>query len=459
MASIPLCRLTLTAIVALSLFHASHAFVPSTHLSRTRLFATTSDTANDASQLMDIIRAMPIKALKQELQERQISTSDVFEKEQLVQRLYQARKQFNTADTASSSSTSSGSSDKSNTASYSSTIDKPLYLSVPMQLTAQQAQVRVSPDYMFIPDDQAYATLTVQVPGNSRPLKLLLDTASTGLVLRRNMAHVYNLTLAQMPGSMTGVMGGAQGNLQTTQLTIEINNRPLAPMPGILHDIAGLPPSLDGILGLSFTNEFYATRFMFDQGEFRFYKHKDDFAIQDDIIDSRNDIDNGDKKKKKGTIMVAQTPLTVTSNLGLLSVPVYFGTRGPVNMLFDSGSSTTVLNWKGVEQLGLSRNSPAIQPSTTRASVMGSDNVHLAMTHQLFVSSSIRFGKSPELPGIQLQGKRRLPIEIGPLPVLDQMPEVGGILGLDVLSQLPDMVFYSRPPYRLELYGEELGAQ
>ena len=88
---------------------------------------------------------------------------------------------------------------------------------------------------------------------------------------------------------------------------------------------------------------------------------------------------------------------------------------------------------------------------------MGSDNAVMQFTHRLHVSSQINFengrsnnSNSQLLPGLSLQGddRRRLPIDIGNIPILDalQSQGVGGILGVDVMMRCAAVQMTFRGP-------------
>ena len=149
-----------------------------------------------------------------------------------------------------------------------------------------------------------------------------------------------------------------------------------------------------------------------------------------------------------GQVVVAQGDLTLVGSLSIYTVATTLGGRGPVTLLVDSGAAHTLLNWKGVADLGLSRQSPAVAPLDPRMKMgaMGSDNAVMQFTHRLHVSSQVNFdngntnngnSNSQLLPGLSLQDDRRLPIDIGNIPILDalQSQGVGGILGIDVMMR------------------------
>jgi hypothetical protein len=150
--------------------------------------------------------------------------------------------------------------------------------------------------------------------------------------------------------------------------------------------------------------------------------------------------------------VIVDTTMTMMGSLGIHTVPVYLGGRGPVQMLVDTGASSTLLNWKGVSDLGLSSSSPQLTRITIPTGAMGSENVAIALTHRLHVRSTIQLGDT-KLLGIPFNAETRIPIDIGSIPVIDAIPGVGGILGIDVLMRCRTLQILTRNnPATLKLY-------
>jgi Aspartyl protease len=147
---------------------------------------------------------------------------------------------------------------------------------------------------------------------------------------------------------------------------------------------------------------------------------------------------------------IAQATMKMLGSLGICTVPAYIGGRGPVEMLVDTGAAHTLLTWKGVADLDLSRDSPQLSRIPIPTGAMGSDNVAIELSHRLFVSSSIQIGDR-NLPGLSLAGAR-LSIDIGQIPVIDGMPGVGGILGADALMRCDVARISCREPFEIALF-------
>jgi len=131
------------------------------------------------AELVEEIRSMRIREIKQELKERRISTDDVFEKEELVQRLVDAR-------SSRGKNTDEMESKNKNSISNNNVITTPLLLT---SLTERRvAAVNMDGGITIEPNQQSYPCIQIQVKninnGNAFPLTLLLDTACSGFVLR-----------------------------------------------------------------------------------------------------------------------------------------------------------------------------------------------------------------------------------------------------------------------------------
>jgi predicted aspartyl protease len=406
----------LLLLLLLSLLNASlsSAFLTSPHrpnlLHSGRLYASEDFVKDDT--LLDELRAMRVKELKAELSALQVSTQDAFEKEQLIQRLYESRKRGDKAKQTSSQAVAQTS---------GTVIRAPLFFTS-MDQDLRIAAVNMNGGITVNPSDQPYATIQIQVElsGKTFPLTLLLDTACSGFVLRPSVVDKYNLPKLQTPVTMTGA-GGTVGATGLTQLErFRLGETSFGPLPAAVQDIGALPSSLDGIIGLSFLSQFSVVEMDFIKGELVLYKRGEPAPVVDD---SR---------------VVAKGDMSLLP-LGIYVVDVFFGSRGPVKMLVDSGASCTFLNWKGVSDLGIDRknkNNSFLEQLSSPMGAMGSDNVAMQLTHRINVSSALRLGRG-ELPGLSLKDSKRLSVDIGDIAILDQMRSqgVGGILGIDALMR------------------------
>lgn len=368
-------------------------------------------------------RSMSVRELKAELSQLNRPTRDVFEKEQLVQRLFEARTSGKTAGDRLSTASPSES------ASTSSAIQIPLFLTYMDDNVKVAAQNLVDGGIIAEAGDQPFATIQITVEGKHGDfqLNLLLDTACTGFVLRPEIVSKYNLPSFSTPVTMTGA-GGQAGSTGLTQLDkFSVGGQSFGPLPAAVQDIGALPRALDGIIGISFLNRFECVEMDFRQGKVTFFRE-------------------GPPPKQDDLQTVAETEMKLISGLGIYSVNVYIGGRGPVEMIFDTGASASFLSWKGIQDLGLSRNSNFVQPLTTRMGAMGSDSMAIQLTHRINISSKIDVGKSGSYPGILLGNGRRLSMDIGDIPLLQSLEKqgVGGILGIDALARCAVLRFKFR---------------
>jgi hypothetical protein len=136
--------------------------------------------------------------------------------------------------------------------------------------------------------------------------------------------------------------------------------------------------------------------------------------------------------------VVGQADMRMLGSLGIYKAKVFLGGRGPVDMLVDTGAACSLLSWKGIADLGLSKESNAVQPNNIPMGAMGSDNVALQLTHRINISSKLELGQKDKHPGVSLAGISRLSIDVGRIPILESLAQsngVGGILGVDVLMR------------------------
>ena len=359
------------------------------------------------------VRCLSVNQLKQELAERKVSTADVFEKEQLIQRLIEARRK-------------AASSSPNNDSTAASTNDDAI-LELPLLLTSMDQTISLTDNINLTPSDQSYATIQVQHQSDpAKPLSLLLDTACSGIVLRSSVVQERNLPTFASPVTLTGAAGTSSGTGTISQLEFIVQNQRFGPLPVAIQDIGALPRTLDGIIGLTFLQSFAALEMDFQEGLVRLHRFHE-------------------PKSPSRT----RAKMQLHQPLGLYSVPVYFGDRGPVRLLVDTGAACTLLNWDGVADLGLTKESPALTPLAQPKGALGSDNVALPLTHRLHVSSTLKLNLKDE--GIALQGNQRLAIDVGTIPVLDALPGVGGILGLDALLRAKGLVMTLRGSMELSL--------
>ena len=423
-----LCRKAVVSVLILLNFDIAWTFQSSRQPSRSRAAAWRPRASNDATADQDLaeqVRRMRVKEIKEELSKLNISTQDVFEKEQLVQRLVEVRKKNGTRSESLGDSRRSSSS-STTAGNNNNVIIAPLYFTN-MDSSTKIAAVNIDGGIQVNPSDQPYATVEFQVfpenGGPSFPLRLLLDTACSGFVLRPSVVESNKLPKFSTPVTMTGA-GGTVGATGLTQLSkFSIGGEIFGPLPAAVQDIGALPSGLDGIVGLSFLNKFAAVDMNFAKGQLILYK-KGSAALP--TVSQK---------------LVARGTIELISHLGIYTVDVMIGGRGPVKMLVDSGAANTFMNWKGVADLGLSKNDNSfLQRIPNPTGAMGSDNIVMRLTHRIGVSSTVNLGnpsKAKELAGLSLADSKRVTIDIGDIPILESMrgQNVGGIMGIDLLMR------------------------
>ena len=156
------------------------------------------------------------------------------------------------------------------------------------------------------------------------------------------------------------------GTTQIDRFTFEDNKPILGPLLAAVQDTGALEPlGLDGIIGLSFLGQYACTEIDLDQAEIVLYKN-----------DYRPPFD------EKYLEIVAEGELSPT-RLGIWTVDPSFDVGGkmgrPIKLLLDTGSTSTILNWKGLKDgLGMTQNSPEVYPQAETGAI-GSDNVAMRL--------------------------------------------------------------------------------
>ena len=405
------------AIYALCFSSARGFVAPSNQLfNRQRVLAIHANpdaTFTDLATVEAEIRSMRVKEIKAELAKLNVSSQDAFEKEELVQRLLKARR--NDSKKVKEMFSKTPDTDES-----SHLITVPLYFAS-LNSDLKVAAVNMDGGIRVNPSDQPYATIEIQVEndnGEIFSLRLLLDTACSGFVLRPSIVDKYDLPKLSTPVTMTSA-GGTAGATGLTQLSkYSLGNQSFGPLPAAVQDIGALPKTLDGIIGLSFLSQFSVVDMDFKNGKVSFYP-----------TSSPQPVDPNPET------MVAKGSMEIIPQLGIYTTEVYLGSRGPVKMLVDSGAACSFLNWNGVEQLGIARNDNSfLQRLPNPTAAMGSDNVAMQLTHRIYVSSVLKIGTGT---GLSLKDSKRLGIDIGNIAIIDSLRDqnVGGILGIDALMR------------------------
>ncbi|KAL3784327.1 hypothetical protein ACHAW5_000218 [Stephanodiscus triporus] len=275
---------------------------------------------------------------------------------------------------------------------------------------------------------------------------LLVDTACTGLVLSPNAVRRANdrrpdtIRIANNAGTMTmagssslGTTSVARWDERDAKMTVggvEIDGNNVA----ACQDIGALPAGLDGILGLSFLGEFACVDFDFVNDELRLDREHRNPPRGPSYVD--------DGAAARGALSLTR--------LRVYAANVILDGRGPVRMLVDTGAASTFLNRKGVADMRLVVMLASYKIEPIRGEVigaMGADNLALRLTHRYQLKR--RWNLVAEntavadfCAGIELKEEGVRNIDIGDLPVLEALGDVGGILGAD-LMMMCDVVRFS----------------
>jgi hypothetical protein len=173
-----------------------------------------------------------------------------------------------------------------------------------------------------------------------------------------------------------------------------------------------------------------------------------------DFLNKRVTFSKGANRSPSGNLnIVAQAPLGILPERRLYTVDVYFDGKGPVSMLVDTTASVTMLSWKGVDALGLSRDIKYLQQVGPETGNTESESKAAQLTHRLTVNSLFQLGD--KTMGLSLEGNQ-LAIAVGSIPDLDDYDNTGrlaGVLGIDVLLRFSvcRIEYQENPPITLLL--------
>jgi hypothetical protein len=302
---------TLALLITLALEPlCSNAFTLSSPSSRStsplpRIYSSArqlSSAAKDDDELLQSIHSLKASEIKTQLESLNISTVDVFEKEELVQRLFCARLSSNGVETAEkkprkkkkrrsydgeddlivdqnghdASTVTSSSAAIHETSTKTNNIDATI--KVPFRYflldSNKQLQDRTSTDIYIRPSPGKYAAVKVKLQSKTSAAAveytLLVDTACSGLVLSPQAVSRSNGLIQTLSGaaSMTAAGGNQSGYDVATwgdgsavEFIVggfDVNHmKDISSVMNIaaINDIEALPEGLDGILGLSFLNK------------------------------------------------------------------------------------------------------------------------------------------------------------------------------------------------------------
>ena len=307
------------------------------------------------------------------------------------------------------------------------------FRSVDAANTGQSIYVRPSPGQ--------FACIRAELPYNCKTLTLLVDTACSGVVLSpSSVSRLKIQTFKNAFGSMAAA-GGNVANTAVAQLeSLKIGAITTGAMPAAVQDIGALPSGIDGIIGLTFLNQYATVDMSFDKGRLQLYRRHMNPATP-------------------GLVELAKTKMKET-RLKIYTAQVMLDGRGPVTMLVDTGAASSILNWRGLGQMGLNRNSPEISPTPTDIGAIGADNVALRLTHRYVLRQGFNLvdEENGRLPGVRLGSDSAfVNLDIGDIPVLESLASenVGGILGADLLMQSDLVRINFRGPVegQLKLFG------
>jgi predicted aspartyl protease len=375
------------------------------------------------------IRSLRVKQIKEELINAGVDISDVFEKEELVQRLVAFRNSYPKNET-SGKTAQNNKEDFEKKSNSSSSI--PIESHIPLafhSLTPEQSVKAKNDNHVFLrPSPGKFPSININLSNSDKSLTLLVDTACSGVVLRPNVVKKYSLPILNIPSTMQAAGGLTTGTSVSKIIRPRLDNGvELEDMMVAVQDIGALPLELDGIIGISFLQQFQYVAF--------------DFENREMILRKTTNLDDSFNYNPLEEEVLAESNCNLC-RIGVWTVDVTLDGRGPVKMLLDTGAASTFLNWKGAQDCSLKRDHPLVTRNRDPIGAMGADNMAIELSHRFQVKRRVNFMTSFSIGafgplGIDLREMDPLNIDIGDLQVLETLKAdgVGGILGSDLLMR------------------------
>ncbi|MER3425335.1 MAG: hypothetical protein C4293_20975 [Nitrospiraceae bacterium] len=112
-----------------------------------------------------------------------------------------------------------------------------------------------------IPVQRAGHLLVVQTQLNhNREVRLILDTGATHTILSHEVARDLGILADGRVGTVTLKTAGGPVQAELIRVnTIRLGDAEVRDVPAAVHDIPDVPPGVDGLLGLTFLNQFLVT--------------------------------------------------------------------------------------------------------------------------------------------------------------------------------------------------------
>jgi predicted aspartyl protease len=321
-----------------------------------------------------------VKQIKEELMDAGLDTSDVFEKEELIQRLIAFRRNNPDNKTSDKSVLHKKEGKTYMTSPSSVTAESRIPLAFHSLTPNQSVQAQNDKDVFLRPSPGKFPSININLSKSDKSLTLLVDTACSGVVLRPNVVKKYNLPMLNIPSTMQAA-GGLTTGASVSKITSPklVDGTQLEDMMAAVQDIGALPIELDGIIGISFLQQFQYVAFDFERGEMILRK-----TASSDVSSNFNPLE-------KEILTESSCDLC---RIGVWTVDVTLDGRGPVKMLLDTGAASTFLNWKGTQDCGLNQDHPLIVRNRDPIGAMGADNMAIELSHRFQTKRRVNFVNS-----------------------------------------------------------------
>lgn len=368
---------------------------------------------SDLEMEMREVQQLRVKVIKEELLSCGMGFADCFEKEDLVQRLAEARvnKKKKMTQASSPTSTAVGNGTAFNAKKLS-------LFEMPLQF------VRMSPL-----EPRQHIILKVSIGGQG-PFDFMLDTGSDESLITPQLAY-GKLGITKGSGTASvglGGMGVPGGSFAMVDIPeVKLGSYSCGQMKAVVMDLSYTRLPIYGIAGLNLLSRFDID-FQFPKRSMTFYKAG---AVGRGEINTAglSEIQNGRRLQFK---------------LPTLQVRINGGP--PEDVILDMGASASLMSWKAAGRAGLTRTSPGIMQKGLAATGIGGKSISLASTKVdiQFVTrgTNINFKVKEVI-------FRQAEIGVGDLAAFEALP-VGLLIGTDILQHTRTLACFAENRFLMQ---------
>lgn len=371
---------------------------------------------NDFDAAEDV-GALSARELKRELRALGVSTDSFFEKSELVEALLRARESGAAAPKAPPAGRRLPPPD--------ATVAMNRFRLGNGAVEATNGPMTLRPDAA---GDFFSVDCSCDVGTGQRTMKLLVDTACSGVVIRPASASRLGLSMISTQSASMTAAGGTSAVQQIARIDAFALRQKgsgervplLRSLGAAVQEVGALPGEVDGIIGLAAFQQYGAFAMDFAAGDLELFREPPELLEASRAV---------------------KVPVRISS-IGVPSAEVEVNGEGPIKMVVDTGAASSFVNWAAMAALGCPKGSPdggvhGLRRLAGSAGAMGADGAAIPLTHTID-ARSVRFASAIGEDSLGSRVAGDVSLEVGELPVLQALAADGvtGVLGMNVLQAL-----------------------